>query len=385
MKKALLAVVVSSMMSSACFAQSDTTTWQSDVVENYLSPNKGNEITKLTNSENGSRWYGTVRLKGSGQYLAKSDDKNDKEIAHLQGKLRLRGKTNFTDDLGFVGDFWMKAQENYNAEDGETTNSFSGSLDDRVDWEQFRFGIESDIYGALMLAKHTATWALFTTDMGVQGLNDTQGDAGGKNSNKIIYKNQFDNNLFVNGSYDADSDIIGLDLGYQTSDIYAMLPDSYGFFVSAHNGQPSLENGANNMIVGNVDTTSSIKSDTARNRHSRTQYSYTLAGYKQFAMQQKITANISYSEMASGETAHSIKQRGYTEGGLGLSATASYQYFPSNFVGWSPIITVSQDEFGTTLAPELQYFFTPYMRVWSAYIYNSDGQDVAKLEFQIDL
>ncbi|EGQ8194979.1 hypothetical protein [Vibrio parahaemolyticus] len=381
MKKKTLILVIPLLLAAGAHAKSDTNPWDSDVVENYLS--KGSEITKISNIENDSRWYATVRLKGNALY-AQGSSKPDVESGYLQGNLRLSGKTMLFSDTGFVGDFWLKVQENYRNVDGETVNNFEGDLEDNVRWEQFRFGLESDKYGALMLAKHTATWAFFANDIGYQGLYDTQGDAGGKNSDKIIYKNQFDNNLFLNASYDTQSYIMGADLGYQTADIYAYAPDSYGIYLSAHNGQPMLENGYGNYIFGNSNPNGKVNSDTGLNRDSTSNLTYSLTGYTQVAMRHKLAANISYSDMADDEDADLIEDQGYATAGLGLSVTASYQMIPEGFSGLSPVVTLSQDEFGTTFAPELQYFFKPYMRVWAVHVFNSGGQDVTAVEFQLD-
>ncbi|ASA56536.1 hypothetical protein [Vibrio gazogenes] len=383
MKKKTLTILIPLLLSSAAYAKSDTNPWDSDVVENYLNPNKGAEISKISDPDNNSRWYATVRLKGNAE-IARGDSAKNRESAYLQGNLRLRGKTMLTNDVGFIGDFWLKVQENHRRVDGVTVSNFEGDLEDRVLWEQFRFGFESDEYGALMLAKHTATWSVFATDIGVQGLYDTQGDAGVKNSDKIIYKNQFDNNLFLNASYDTQSYIMGVDLGYQTADFYSYAPDSYGVYVSAHNGQPTLENGAGNFIMGNANPNGKVNSDSGRPRNSKSEYTYSLVGYKQFGFKHKVAANISYSKMASNESASLIESRGYATKGLGLSGTVSYQMFPDGLTGFSPVVTVSQDEFGTTAAPELQYFIKPYMRVWAAHVFNSSGQDVSKVEFQFD-
>ncbi len=381
MKKKTLTLLIPLLLTAGVNAKSSTNVWDSDVVENYLS--QGSEISKISDLDNNSRWYATVRLKGNGEY-AQGNDQQDRESAFLQGNLRLRGKSMLTDEIGFVGDFWLKVQENHRKVGGDTVNNFEGDVEDTVIWEQFRLGFESDKYGALMLAKHTATWSLFATDIGVQGLFDTQGDAGAKNSDKIIYKNQFDNNLFLNASYDTQSYIMGLDIGYQTSDFYAYAPDSYGIYLSAHNGQPMLENGAGNYILGNSDPAGTVKLDTGLARNSNTEYTYSLVGYKQFGMKHKVAVNLSYSDMASDESADLIESRGYATEGLGLSGTASYQMFPDGFTGFSPVLTASQDEFGSTLAPELQYFIKPYMRVWVAHVFNSSGQDVTKAEFQFD-
>ena len=380
MNKKKLTVLIPILLSTGALAKSPTTNWDSDVVENYL--HQGNEVTKLTDTDNRSRWYSTVRFRARSQYKTEDGSKKDQINSFLQGNLRLRGKSMMTDDTGFFGDFWLKAQENYVKVDDQTTNSFTGRLNDSIGWEQFRFGFESNALGALMLAKHTATWAMFASDIGALGLNNGQGDMGGKNEDKIIYKHHFDNNLFVNASYDCDSDITGFDLGYQTADIYSYMPDSYGIYLSTHNGQPGLENGADNWILGNVDNTTNIESDSGLNRHDDSQYTYTLAGFKQIGIKHRYAANVSYSDRT--ESVDEIKARGFTTGGLGLSASASYQMFPDNFHGFSPIITVAQDEFGTTVAPELQYFIKPYMRAWVVYNYESDGQDMARVEFQAD-
>lgn len=381
MKKKTLTVLIPLILAAGAQAKSSTNIWDSDVVENYLS--QGSTIEKISDLDNNSRWYATVRIKGNAE-MARGSNAEERESAYLQGNLRLRGKTMLTEEIGFIGDFWMKAQENHRKVGGETVNNFEGDLEDTVIWEQFRFGFESDKYGAIMLAKHTATWSLFATDIGVQGLFDTQGDAGAKNSNKIIYKNQFDNNLFLNASYDTQSYIMGVDIGYQTSDIYSYAPDSYGVYLSVHNGQPMLENGSGNYILGNANPDGTVNSDTGLARNSDSEYTYSLVGHKQFGMKHKLAANVSYSEMASDESSNLIESRGYATKGLGLSGTVSYQMYPVGFTGFSPVVTASQDEFGTTLAPELQYMFKPYMRVWVTHVFNSSGQDVTKAEFQLD-
>lgn len=377
MNKRKLTVLIPLLLSAGAFAKSPTTNWDSDVVENYLAPGKGNTVAKLSDVDNNSRWYSTVRLK-SGLHFR--DDSRKQFL--LQGNLRLRGKTMLTDDIGYIGDFWLQAQENYVETDAGVQNPLEGELDDSIKWEQFRTGFESDTLGALMFAKHTATWGIFVTDIGVQGLYDTQGDVGAKNADKLIYKHQLDNNLFINASYDMHSEITGLDLGYQTADIYSYTPDSYGVYFSVHNGQPMLENGAGDFLIGNVDTTTDIKSDSVFNRHDDSQYTYSISGYRQIGFEHKFAANISYSDRD--ESVDVIKANGVTTGGLGLSATASYQMFAEGFTGFSPILTVSHDEFGSTIAPEVQYFFKPYVRAWIAHVINTDGDDITKLEFQAD-
>ncbi len=383
MLKKNIAIAVGLAISFGACAKSSTTNWDSDIVENYLGAKKGSMIEKMSDVENNSRWYSTVRLYTG----ARATDEQRDEL-FLQGNLRLRGKTMLTDDIGIVGDFWLRAHEAYINKDGNTVSTFSGEwggagdAGDAIKWEQFRTGFESDKFGALVFAKFTATWTPFVTDIGVQGLNDTQGDAGGKNADKVVYKHQLDNNIFLNSSYDMRSEITGFDIGYQTADTYSYLQDSYGVYLSAHNGQPGLENGAGNFIIGNVDLASNIEADTGLNRHSDSQYTYSIAGYKQIGYKHRMAANIAYSDRT--ESVDAIKARGFTTGGLGLSATASYQMFADGFEGLSPVITVSHDEFGDTVAPEVKYYFKPNLVATLAHVINTDGADITKLEFQAD-
>ena len=247
MKKSNIATfVVTTLIACSSFAKSPTTLWTSDVVEDYQNPKKASTVVQLTDND-GSRWYYTARIKGGfdsiyGSGLAQKDH------TALEGNLRIRGLTKLNNDVGIVGDFWLKGKENYTEKDHHVIDSYNDG-DDKVTWEQYRLGLENDQLGALLYAKYTATMGVFTTDMGTQGLNDTQGDAGGKNAEKLIYKNQFDNNLFINATYDLRSDIVGADIGYQTADMYSFIPNAYGVYLSAHNGQPMLENGQGRRMI----------------------------------------------------------------------------------------------------------------------------------------
>ena len=213
-------------------------------IENYLDPNNGSEISRFTDYDNNSRWYYNLRFQGKMDVASTTDD----TASLLEASLRLRGKTMFTDDLGFTGDFWLKAKEHYTTVDGEETDEYD-DLDEGAAWENLIFGIESDRFGSLVYAKHTATWAGLVADIGNYGVQNIQADAGAKNAGKIIYKNHFDNNLFVHASYDYNSEIHGLDIGYQTANIYPFRPDTYGIYVSAYNGQPFLNLGYNSVIL----------------------------------------------------------------------------------------------------------------------------------------
>ncbi|HKN02650.1 MAG TPA: hypothetical protein VJY31_01720 [Buttiauxella sp.] len=229
MNNSFLFLTASILLSTAAHATQAPPTQYDDVVENYLAPGKGSTVSALTNLSNNSRWYGTYRLKAG--YL----NYDSTNAGYLQLNGRLRGKTYFAEKTAIIGDFWLKGQENYVQNGRNNTNGFD-DFDEKVSWEQFRFGISHDDLGALMYGKHTATWSLFTVDMGSQGLFDTQGDAGLKNAGKFLYKKQFPNNLFLSGSWDYDSHIYGIDVGYQTADIYSYKPNDYGLYVSMHNG-----------------------------------------------------------------------------------------------------------------------------------------------------
>lgn len=377
MKKTLpsACLILSSLFSIPCFAKNNDGNW----IENYLDPNNGSELSRFTDYENNTRWYYNLRLQGTTNMGSSSDNRS----SSLEASLRLRGKTMFTDDLGFTGDFWLKAKEIYSTFDGERTNGYD-DLDESATWENLIIGIESNQYGALVYAKHTATWAVFSTDMGMLGQNNIQADAGGKNAGKIIYKNHFDNNLFIHASYDYNSKISGLDIGYQTENIYPFVADAYGIYFSIHNGQPFLNTGYSSSIIGNVDINSDIKSDTAFNRHSDDLLTYSLSGYKQFGFNGRFGTVISYSEREHGETKAEVRERGYTTGGLGFSASATYQYFPEGLKGWGPVVTVSHDEFTDKFVPQIQYWFEPQVRLWVGHVLTSHGENTTQAEFQID-
>jgi hypothetical protein len=375
-KNLMLVVALSSSMSINALAKNKN---DGNWIENYLDKNNGSELSQFTDYENNSRWYYNLRLHA----LSAVGSSTDNHSNQLEASLRLRGKTMFTDDLGFTADLWIKAQENYNTLDGETVNEYD-DLDEDATWENFIVGVESNKYGALVYAKHTANWSVFATDIGMHGANNIQGEAGGKNAGKIIYKNHFDNNLFIHTSYDLNSKIIGLDLGYQTDNIYPFRADSYGVYFSVHNGQPFLNSGFNSSIIGNVDTDSKTKSDTDYNRHSDDLLTYSLSGYKQFGVKGRAGAVVAYSDREDDVSKDVIRERGYTEGGLGLSVSVSYQYLPDGFTGWAPGVTASHDEFNDKFIPLVQYFITPQIRVWGGHVFVSNGANSTQIEFQAD-
>lgn len=348
-------------------------------IENYLDRDNGSELAQFTDIENNSRWYYNLRLQGTTTVGRSFDDQGSK----IEASLRLRGKTMFTDDLGFTGDFWLKAKENYNKTNGITSNHYD-DLDEGASWENLIFGIESNTFGTLAYAKHSTNWAVYSTDIGMHGQYDIQMDAAGKNAGKIIYKNYFDNNLFVHTSYDTNSDIYGLDIGYQTANIYPFRPDSYSVYFSMHNGQPLLNKGYNSNIIGNVNTNSNIKSDTDYNRDSESLITYSLSGYKQFGFNGRVGLAMAYSERDNDESIREIREQGYAEGGLGFSISSTYQYFPEGFKGWGPVITVSHDEFTDKIVPQMQYWFSPQVRVWAGHIITTHGENSTQVEFQLD-
>lgn len=348
-------------------------------IESYLNPNYGSTLPQFTDLSKGSRWYYSLRL----QLTSAVGESIHDNVSRAEASLRLRGKTMFTDDLGFMGDFWLKARESYNKENGTTIDHYD-DLDEDAAWENLIFGIESNKYGALAYAKHTANWAVFTTDIGMRGQSNIQGDAGGKNSGKFIYKNFFANDLFVHASWDRNSHIMGLDIGYQTANIYPFVPDSYGIYASVHNGQPSLNNGFNKTIIGNVDLSKDIKSDTDFHRHSEHLLTYSLSGYKQFGGSGRLGAVLAYSDRANHETRQDVRDRGYTTGGLGFSASATYQYFPKNVHGWGPAMSISHDDFSDQFTPQIYYWFKPQVRTWIGYVFTSHGEESTQLEFQMD-
>jgi hypothetical protein len=362
-------------VSTSSFAKYNDGNW----IENYLDRNNGSEISRFTDIENNSRWYYNLRFQGKSDIGKTIDDRS----SGLEASLRLRGKTMFTDDLGFTGDFWLKAKENYAKVDGVRTNKYD-DLDEEAAWENLIFGLESNRFGSLVYGKHTATWAGLVADIGNYGVKNIQADAGGKNAGKVLYKNHFENNLFVHSSYDLNSEIYGLDLGYQTANIYPFRPDSYGIYFSAYNGQPFLNMGYNSTIMGNADLNSDIKSDTALNRHDDHLFTYSISGYKQFGFKGRIATVIAYSDR-NDDSDEQVRQRGYTAGGLGLSASTTYLHIPEGFKGWAPLVTASHDEFTNKFTPQMQYWFEPSMRVTLGYDFTSHGENSAHAEFQIDL
>ena len=353
--------------------------WQSDVVENYTK--QGATINALTDLDKDSRWYATVRIKSG--YM--NEDEFNK--VHLQLNGRVRGKTYISDKVGVIGDFWFKGQENYSKRDGETVDDYD-NFDDKVSWEQFRFGLEHDDFGALMYGKHAATWSLFAVDVGSQGLLDTQGDAGGKNGGKILYKNHLDNNLFLAGTYDTDTHIYGIDVGYQTADLYAFRPNAndFGFYASVHNGQPSVMVG-NQAIIGNVDLTGDTdNSDSGIARADTDLTTWALSGFKMFNDEYRLSGQMAYSERDSDESVEDIRERGWAEGGLGFSTSLAVQTIPDNFRGFSYILYGTYDEIGgVSMTPQIEYWFElPGLRAWVSYTWEEESDDITRIEFQWD-
>jgi len=166
---AILALSVS--VSTSSYAKYNDGNW----IENYLDRDNGSEISRFTDIENNSRWYYNLRFQGKSDIGKTIDDRS----SGLEASLRLRGKTMFTDDLGFTGDFWLKAKENYAKADGVRTNKYD-DLDEEAAWENLIFGLESNRFGSLVYGKHTATWAGLVADIGNYGVKNIQADAGGK-------------------------------------------------------------------------------------------------------------------------------------------------------------------------------------------------------------
>lgn len=378
----LTTVVCISLTCTPVFAQSSTTSWTSDVVENYLNENKGSSINALTDLENNSRWYATIRAKSESNFY--DGDHN----GYLQANLRLRGSTEITDGLNFIGDFWMKAQENYsntgkgNAQDGGDFNGFN----DVNKWEQYRFGFENDALGALMFGRHSTTWTIFALDMGSQGILDSQGDfskGDGKADNKVLYKSHFNNNLFVSASRDLDNEVYGLDIGYQTSDIYSYAPGSFGLYASVHNGAPAMKDGTKNLMGNMKSNMQFVGADEATP-------TYALAGFKQWGFDYRMVGQVAYSEMDEDETVDTIRARGgLTEGGLGYSTSLGIQKLPENMNGLSYILYGSSDEFGTSISPELRYIMTGkkvgMLQLWGTYTVHNDDENLATIGVQWDI
>lgn len=376
-------IITSTLFAGSVYAQENRANKRDDVAENYLSPNKGSTVPALTDMSKDSRWYATFRVKGS------YTNENARNAEYLQLNGRLRGKTYFADKTALVGDFWMRAQENYSRLHGETINEFN-DFDDNVKWEQFRVGISHDDLGAFMYGKHTATWSFFAVDMGSQGLLDTQADAGVKNAGKFLYKKQFPNDLFLAGSYDRTSKIYGVDIGYQTNDLYSFRPGDYGVYASMHNGQPSVTVGSTS-IVGNVDIAATRRgdiknADSKYARDSTSLYTWALAGYANIGNQYRLVGQTAYSKRDKSESKELIKKRGWAKGGLGHSATIGAQMFPEKASGFSYILYNTYDEFGgASITPQLEYWFgSPNLRAWLSYTWEEKADDITRLEFQWD-
>ncbi|WP_109400273.1 hypothetical protein [Proteus sp. TJ1640] len=354
----------------------------SGVAENYLNEKKGATIQILTNFEKDSRWYANFRVKSN--YL----HYNNYDHTYIQLGGRLRGKTYFTENTAFVGDFWYRSQDNIVKANGKMVNRFD-DFDENNDWEQYRFGLEHDRWGAILYGKHTATWSFFSVDMGAQALLDTQADAGLKNVGKFIYKNHFSNNLFINASFDRNSHIYGVDLGYQTADIYQFKPDAIGIYVSLHNGQPSIANGTK-PIVGNVNITKTQQgnisnSDSKYARESTNQYTYAFAGFKNIGNQYRFAGQMAYSKRGD-ESINEIKKKGWAKDGLGYSATIGLQRYPTTPYGITYILYNSWDEFsGMSITPQLEYWFgSPQLRAWISWDWQDKNSDVTRIGFQWD-
>lgn len=354
-------------------AKSPTTTWTSVLVGDYLNPKTGNEL-KVSDPKNGSRWYFNGALKG---------EYNTSETYHKYYSdimFRVRGAEQLTNDYLFVADLRLDTKEKHIRKKGQTTDHYNG-MDDTTIIDQYRVGFESLTYGAILYGKYTANIVPFIADVdgSVKGMYMVQGDGGGKNADKFMYLSQFENNVFIYGSYDQRSHIWGFDVGYQTANSYSGLPDSHGFYFSMHNGQPSLEIGSFTNIYGNVNNNSHINSDTKYKRNSNSLYTYSLTSYYQIARRHRLMFNMSYSKKDDSESKYDIIKKGYTKGGLGRSAIASWQIYPENAHGFSPMLMASHTEFSNSITPQLQYWFSPKFILWSSYSLNSGQPDAIKL------
>ncbi|HCD0607976.1 TPA: hypothetical protein M8T80_003663 [Salmonella enterica subsp. enterica serovar Infantis] len=366
------AIIALTFISFNTSAQSPTTNWTSVLVGDYLNPKRGSEL-KISEPANGERWYFNGSLKG-GYHTSETYHKYYSDIM-----FRVRGAKKLNDDYLFVADLRLDTKENYVRKNGQTVNHYNG-MDDNTLIDQYRVGFESLTYGAFLYGKYTANTVPFFADIddSVKGMYLTQGEGGGKNADKFMYKNHFDNNLFVFGSYDQKSHIWGFDIGYQSADVYSKLPDSHGVYFSMHNGQPMLEIGSFTHIYGNVNKNKNINSDTKYNRDSESLYTYSLSGYYQLANRHRFMFNSSYSKKEDENDL--IIKRGYTKKGLGHSAVAGYQLYPESGRGFSPLLMVSYTEFSNSIIPQLQYWFSPRFKVWGAYSLNSGQPDAIKLE-----
>lgn len=368
-----LAIITLVAVSFSTSAKSPTTTWTSVLVGDYLNPKTGSEL-KISDTKKGDRWYFNGALKG-GYDTSETYHKYFSDVM-----FRVRGAQKLTDDYLFVADVRLDTKENHVRKNGQTTNHYNG-MDDTTIIDQFRIGFESLDYGALLYGKYTANMVPFfaDVDISVRGMYMVQGDGGGKNANKFMYLSQFANNVFIYGTYDQRSHIWGFDLGYQTANSYSMLPDSRGYYFSMHNGQPSLILGSFTYIYGNVNNNSHINSDTKYKRNSDTLYTYSLTSYYQIAKRHRLMFNISYSEKDKSESKHDIVKNGYAKGGLGRSAIASWQVYPEKGQGFSPMLMATYTEFSNSITPQLQYWFSPQFKLWSAYSLNSSQPDAIQL------
>lgn len=386
MKKSLYLLPLGAALFSSVNVHAENTgrLWDSDVVENYLNSKKGSTVATpaLTDLNKDSRWYATFRVKG-GYY---NENKLHREYLQLNG--RLRGKTYFSEKMGIIGDFWFKGQENYSRKNGKTLQKFD-DFDDKTQWEQYRFGIEHDDFGSFMYGKHTATWSFFAVDIGSQGLLDTQADAGAKNAGKFLYKKQFDNNLFLAGSYDRESKISGIDVGYQTADLYSLRPGDYGIYASVHNGQPMVSVGSK-AIIGNVDIAKTrqgnfTNSDSVYARGDTSLYTWGLSGYKNVDNAYRVSAQMAWSKRDSDESIEEIRQRGWAKKGLGFSGNIAVQTIPENYKGFSYILYNSWEEIGrTSITPQLEYWFGGGLRTWVSWTWEEEAEDITRVEFQWD-
>ncbi len=384
-KYSLLAICVGCGISMTAAAQSPTTTWKSDVVGDYLNEKVGSTVQTLTDVENGSRWYWTGFLKSGYTTNTNSSDR-DIDSSFLTLQMRIRGVTKITDDIGFLGDVRMETKETVNEVNGQVSNDFDG-LDDNQYIDQFRVGFESDKYGSLAYGKYTANMVPFITDIGELGLYDTQADYGGKNADKIIYDSHFDNNLYLYATYDLRSEISGIDIGYQTADTYAYLPDSYGFYLSAHNGQPMLEHGGS-YIAGNAGSakkSNDSNSDSSNYERTKTDlYTYSITGYKMLGRKHRFAANVSYSDKATGETRRTIEENGYAAEGFGMSAELAYIRLPEGGKGFAPVVIGSTDILGDSVDVGAQYWFNPRTRIWVSQVMNDHADDILRIRAQLN-
>lgn len=375
-------IAILTQAGSVLAADKDVNQWD-PVVENYLSPEKGATLEPFTNLEKSSRWYSTFRVKGG--YL--NDNKRDAGYLQLHG--RLRGKSYFSESNALIGDFWLRGQEHYHRLKGKTIDEFN-DFDDNAAWEQFIIGISNDNFGALMYGKHTATWGIFAGDLGSQGMLDSQADAGLKNAGKFLYKNHFPTNLYLAASYDRVSKIYGIDIGYQTADIYSFKPDSYAVYYSVHNGQPTISTGSS-PVVGNVNIGATKRGDIKNSdsnyaRADSSLYTHIISAYYQNSNNYRIVGQTAWSKRDKNESKSLIKSRGWAKGGLGHSAALGLQVFPEYGSGLNYIVYNSWDEIGgASVTPQLEYWFgSPKLRAWLSWTWEEKSDDITRIEFQWD-